>query len=336
MKTFKWTTLFGFVVVLLIGFTIYDFRQAKLDEEKKELETRVVTLMKEKIDRIDYSSHGSFAEQRELIRDGATWKIKKPFEDSADQQAVLTFIESLTSEKITDIIAENAADVEGGWATYGLEKPLFELTLAAGSEQQSLKIGSVKAFDGSLYARIGDEMRVVLLSSAWDVYLSKPARELRDKRVYRGNMKVAAEVLTIKGKIDTRLVDEEFRKDGAAEWTQTRGAKKDLVWDAKAIDAYVEEVKALRAFDYTSVKTSNTLGMNAIGLKSPAFIVEIRFAGQETPFRLAIAGPEKPGVSNLMATSSDLPLAVAIYHVAAKGVMKSARDFRLEKKSESQ
>jgi Domain of unknown function (DUF4340) len=318
-KKFGWTYLFGAVVVALIGFTVFDFQRAEKAETEKEASSRVLSLEASDVAAFEYSVKG---EVRRLEKKDDRWIVVLPFQDSADQQAVQTFIESLLSERVQETVKEG----EGiNLSTYGLDKPLLTLDISTLSAKTSLRIGSVKAYDGSLYGQIDDQKKILLLSSAWDVYLSKPARELRDKRVYRGDPKAKALSVNLKGQVEGKRVALDFKRDEKGAWVSQTLAGQKL--SEKSVDAFVEQVKALRAFDFTSIQSSNKAGLKSVGLEKPGYEISISFEGAAQPFKLGFAEEEKKEDTNIQTLSSDLPLALAVYKVAARKLMVSSKNF---------
>ncbi|RYZ75953.1 MAG: DUF4340 domain-containing protein, partial [Proteobacteria bacterium] len=318
MKKFGWTYLFIAVVIALVGFTIFDFQRAEKEEAKKEQASTVLDFEVEKVTSLEFLGRG---EKKTLDKAADGWRITAPFNDSADQQAVATFLESLKGERIQEVVKSGDAIQ---LATYGLDSPNFILKLVSDGKVHTLNIGSVKAYDGSLYGQLEGEKRVLLLSSAWDVYLSKPARELRDKRVYRGDPKAKPVSIKLTSETSPKF-SLLLKRDQKENWVASPDAG-NLISN-KTVDAYIELVKALRAFDYMAFEKKNAKAVSSVGLDRPSYKLEVGFEGQVKPFSLQFALPKNQDDGNIPTLSSDLQQAVVVYKVAASKIMVEPRVF---------
>ncbi len=320
MKKFRWTFLYIAVVIALIVFTVLDSKHAQEAEQVAEAEKRVLAFEPAQVSEFTIVSK---SEEKHLKKVGQVWQVFSPFQDSADQQAVATFLDSLATEKVQEVVKTGD---ELNLKTYGLESPLFTLKLTTDQGERVLKIGSVKSYDGSLYAQIGEDKKILLVSTAWDVYLSKPARELRDKRVYRGEPQAQATRVRLTSTLSGTPRQIDFERNDEGVWS-AKGLGEHPMKD-KAVDGYVEKVKALRAFDYMAIEKTNQAGLRSVGLEKLGYSILIWFEGRATPFELKFAQPAKTGdVQNLETLSSDLPLAVAVYRLAAQKVMVGPDEF---------
>lgn len=177
----------GLVFVVAVGafaswtyFSQYKGKEAEL--KAKEKSEALIPFSNSEINGI--SLNGKF----ELKKIDGQWKLLNPITDLADPVAVESYLSSFTTEKSKATVVGDGYDgVEKAsidWKTYGLEGAAPTLTLMAGEKKRTIQIGTEKAYDGSLYARIDGANAVVLLSAAVSGSMEKTDREMRDKRFF--------------------------------------------------------------------------------------------------------------------------------------------------------
>jgi hypothetical protein len=290
MKRFGATYLFALVVAALVGFTAYDYWSSQKKEAAEAEQAKIVRLDPSGLHVIEIEGKNTLRLEK---KDGH-WFLTKPFDESADQQVVMTFIDQLVSEKIVMTVAENADLVK-----YGLDQPILTLRLVSGgatpggepstAETETVKIGRIRAYDNSLFAQINDEKRVVLVNSSWDVMLSKLPSDFRDTKLYHGPMKVDFDKIKVTDKKTGFEID---RIDG-------KYVLKNSIEPIyqPSVQAWLEQIKALRGAAFVN---SPKPGFR------PEYTITLERDGGE-PYVLKIAhDPEHPhGQYEL--TSTDLP-----------------------------
>lgn len=319
MKNFRWTFVFGAVIAALIAFTVFDQNRAEKSEEAKQKASQFAPYKEDEIVRIEIKGRG--APDRVLEKKEDSWHLLQPIQDTADAQQVANLLFQLVNEKSLDTVVE-APNVD--LATYGLQNVEQSMTIQTKSgEKRTVSIGSIKAYDGSLYARINDENRILLASTIWDAMLSKPVNELRDKRVYRGKTDVKITSITIEGEgqsIQLKLEDKV--------WKMVRPSNFNLPVSTDAVKKYIDEVQSARAMEYTEVSSADA---KKLGLGPGSYLISLQAEGDPKPFQLTLAKPITEGGDSI-ASSSDIPVGVKIYSSAVKELKKTAEDF-LDKKA---
>lgn len=325
MKNFRWTFVFGLLVVGLAVFTVWDYKRSNQQAETKEQEAKVVPFKTDEISRIEIQARDA---KTVMEKQDDKWKILEPIQDSGDTQAILSLLASVDGEKVKETVAEGP-DIH--WATYGLDTPVtgYKVTTADGKSRE-LKIGSIKAYDGSLYGRIGDENRVVLVASNWDVQLSKPVREFRDKRFFRQDPAPAFDSVEVnvnergqKSKVVLKKAD--------GKW-HAQGAKDAYPLSEEAVNAYIEQVKNLRAVDFQEDKDLPGV-LAKYGLNQPGVVVRLQ-EGDKAPFEIKVEAPPKSVGSdpasnniNLHGVSTDLKAVLSVYKPSVDALKKKEEDF---------
>lgn len=318
MKSFRLTLVFGIAVALLSIFAIYDFKRATRVEEQKE---KGLALMQMKVDEVQRIELNRPMGRVVLEKKDEEWMLLAPLQDHADANEVRSLLSSLEAEKALETVVEgDGVDL----ATYGLEKPVLVLKLVS-KEGRTLEIelGSVKAYDGNLYARIGDEKKILLVGQSWDSHLNKPTGEFRDKHLIRKPPESVArlEILqTEKGyPKEIRLQKE----DG--HWRLLNSAESYPLSD-ESIEAYIEQVKALRFVEVLD-DDKNAVGLRKKrGLDVPALQIRLGLDPKDPGAELRVAGL-KEGELHAAAESRDLDGIVSVYRVAAEGLKKQLEDF---------
>lgn len=333
MKNFSGTLVTAVVVAAVAGYAyFFEFKKGKETEEKKQKDALVLHLEKDKISRLElHRQSGALV----LEKQDGVWRLAEPVRDSVDSGAVTALIESLVQEKSDETVVEGD---EIGWATYGLDKPVTWLVAkTADGQSEQVKIGAVKSFDGKLYARINEDKKVLLVAASWDVHLSKPVKDVRDKRLLRVD-NPSFENLVITRSASGRNERLRLEKKDAG-WKLLEGGDSSLPLDSGAIDSYMEKIKNLRADEFVSEDNAGAdakkYGFGAKPAARPQLTIELAKSGQK-PF-LMVVSSVKPGATDKerkgddesfrFATSSD---SSAIFRVAKSSVVdleKGASDF---------
>ena len=283
MKRFRGTYVFAIVVVLVIGFAVYDRSLENRDEAVKEAAAGLVKLAVEDVTRIEIANRLT---STVLEKKDGKWLLAAPAQEVADPKLVEGFLSSVAAENAVDEV-ESGEKVD--WKIYGLDTPVTTLTLSTGKGETSrIRIGSVKAYDGNLYARVNDEPRVRLVTQSWDPLLAKQAKDFRDKHLFRERASWPAieRVEIAHGKRDFEL----SKKDG--QWKFTRGGVDyPLVQDA--VTSYIELIKSVEAAELSGETAAGS--QKKYGLDKPTFSASL-FADAKDPLAQLWLGKsdEKP------------------------------------------
>ena len=306
MKKFSTTSLFALIVLILVLFTSYDYWSTLKKADRQEAESKVIQLAKTEIELIEVKTGDVKTGQsdvRQFKKENGIWKILKPVQESADQQIAMTYVDQLTNERMSETVKEGA---DLNLDLYGLKNPLFELNLKAGGASQNLKIGSIKAFDGSLYAQINDQNKVVLVSNAWDVILSKPLADFRDKRLYRGPIKTEFSSLVVdgqdaRGPVHFQIVpSKDANGKEASGWVLKGSSIKDQLAKGN-IEAWIEQIKALRGSTF-----SNSASLISKADTLNTFKITLTSADLKTPTTIELF-QDKRNFDHYEASGSDVP-----------------------------
>ncbi len=290
-KRFGATGFFALIVAALAAFTVYDYLSSQKKEDAKENDSKIIRLNKEEITSIEVSgSKDSF----HLQKVEGKWRIAAPIDESADQQAVFTYLDSLVVEKSSQTVNEGDFDLK----TYGLVSPLFTLTVQSGKAKEVVKLGAIRAYDGSLYGQIegpnsgrtANAKKVLLLSSSWDLLMSKPIKDFRDTKLYHGVAKADFDEIVVSGKLANFEI---LRDQGSYKLKKTNFTDP---LQTSAVQAWIEQIKALRGAAFVE------------GVKEPIqpdYKIVLRRKNSEPYTLLIFRDKEHP--AQFEATSTDLP-----------------------------
>ena len=286
MKTFSATGFFALIVAILISFTAYDYWSSQKKEALKDSEAKIVQLKKDDITTIEVSgAKDSFR----LEKTAGKWRIAKPFSESADQQAVFSYLDSLSGERSAQTVKEGNIDLHA----YGLAPAQFTLKLEAGEKSQTIMIGTLRAYDSSLYGQVDNAKKVLLLSSSWDVLMTKPASDFRDTKLYQGVVKTEFDTITVTGKLANFEI---VREPGDSKVYKLKASQPTDNIYLPAVQAWLEQIKALRGAAFVEAPNGDL---------QPDYKIVLKRAGV-APYILIIAR-DKLHPAQFEATSTDLP-----------------------------
>jgi hypothetical protein len=330
MKSYRFTLVFLCITALLGGYAYWDYSRTGAMEEKKQAALNLFKIKPETVVRAEINAKNY---KIVLEKKADQWQLLEPLVDSGDTPSIFTFLTTVTGEKSLETVTEGT-DIK--WDVYGLDKPVTSLALkASDGTSSSIKIGSVKAYDANLYARVGDENRVFLVGSSWDVHLSKTAREFRDKRLMRLDPIQPFDSLEIKTTAPLSQVSLVKPAGGSWKFKDDSFAKHAFPVSGPAVESYIDQMKTLRALDFADDDKSAPGVLEKRGLKTPAVEVKMQSLASigQTVYDVAFSAPHASD-PNVFAISSEVKPVLSVFKTAASSAisLKKAEDF-FDKKS---
>ena len=329
MKTFRSTAVFFLFTVSMVAavyFLVY--KKDKEDQEKKEAGAVILKLNQEKVSHFEMHTHSG---DSVFDRKNGTWMLQKPVEDEGDGAIIANYLSNIIAEKSEETVEEGSAIQ---WDRYGLDKPVSSMELQTEDGQKaSIKIGS-KSFDTSLYARINDEQKVVLVGGSWDGHISKPARDLRNKKLYRKGSGEEIEQLELQ---HGRAAAISFKKE-KDNWKLAAGGSSEIPLGKDAVKNYVEQIRNLRVQDFVAEDKTDLTVVKTLHLDHPFFVVRVKrinlpelklefsepLTSTKHDGKKATANEPSP---DPFALSSDLKGIVRVSHAGYETLNKSVEDF---------
>lgn len=248
-----------------------------------------------------------------LKKSGDKWQIVKPIETPAADSDVAIVTSALTQMDIARVVDEKPTDLK----KYGLDPARIEVEFKTQDGKTSGKVllGDKTPTAGNLYAKKGDDPRLLLVSDYLEGSLNKTTFELRDKAIVRvEHDKVDSLELNLDGK------SLQFTKSGS-DWSVAKpiAARADF----SAVDGLVGRVESAQM---KSIVTENPKPeeLRKFGLDKPAVTVAI---GQGSA-RAVLALGAATGADAVYARDMSRPLVVTIDKSLADDLKKGLDDFR--------
>lgn len=172
------------IALVLLGgiwgaITYYDRRKnretPKIETSKEE---KILALDSSHIQAIAF--HPRDGEAVTCHREGGAWDIVEPKKLAADASAVSSFLSSLTSASVEEVVDPHPANLKD----FGLDPPSFtlEVTTDAKPAKFDLNLGDDTPTSGGVYAQVAGNPRVFTLASYLKSSLEKKLFDLRDRR----------------------------------------------------------------------------------------------------------------------------------------------------------
>lgn len=244
-------------ILIALGAYLY-FVESKREPGTDDDREKAFSLEADAINEITVRAESG--EQTTLRKTGDTWQIVQPAATEPDSSEVSGLATNLANLEIQRVIDENPPDL----AEYGLAKPRIELTFKADEQERKLLIGRKTPTGTDLYAKLGDQPRVFLISSYLDSTFNRTTFDLRDKTVLELD----------RDKIDALAI--------TAPPATVRLAKRDGQWrlvspvDSRADFTTVDGlVSRLATLQMKSIAAAEAATLAEYGLDKPAATVQI-------------------------------------------------------------
>ncbi len=269
------------------------------------------------------------------------WRMLEPLKDLADAVAIQSVLSSLKGEKSQQVVAEGK-DIN--WAVYGLDHPVVTLVITSNSSKavaasnghdelspktETIEIGGVKAYDSSLYARLDHQDKVLLVSSEWDVLLSKLPREYRDKRLLRDRDALTFTKLEFSSKAEGKLPAQNLiLAEKNHKWAIDDGVTADALEPISelAVMNYLSQIKAARALEFVNDDKNANGALKSVGLDHPSSVLKLYPGDKSAPIIMQFAQGDKIKAINAATSSEILPI-VNVYRSFVDGLHKPAKEF---------
>src|SRR5688500_483258 len=170
----------SFILLLVIAVPLVWFASREYvnpsgradDDEKHE---KVFAVEADKIDEITIKA--ASGDRTTLKKSGNDWQIVSPVTAQPDRAEVSGVTSNLSTVEMQRVIDEEPADLK----EFGLAEPRVEVKFKANGKEQTLQIGEKTPPGTDLYAKVGDQKKVFLISSFLDSSFNRTTFDLRDK-----------------------------------------------------------------------------------------------------------------------------------------------------------
>ena len=294
------------VILLALGAYLY-FVESKREPGDAERRDKVFAVEAAAIDEISVKSESG--ERTTLRKSGDDWQMVEPVATTPDSAEVSGLTTNLANLEVQEVIDENPADL----AEYGLATPRVELTFKSGGQERRLLIGRKTPPGTDLYAKLGDQPRVFLISSYLDSTFNKNTFDLRDKTV----LKVERDSIDALA-ISTPERTVRFTK-ADAEWRLSEPV--DARADSNTVNGIVSRLDTLQM---KSIAAADPKELAEYGLDKPAATVQIGSGSSQAT--LLIGKPAGEGV--VFAKDQSRPAVVTIESTLLDDIKKEPGAFR--------
>jgi hypothetical protein len=176
-----WPTLLLLVILAGLGGYLYFFElPAKQAEERRESQQKaLLTLSESEISGLRITTpEGPVAMQ---LKNPGNWVIISPLQAEADPREVQALIRTLLTGKVTRVVEEQSSAL----TAFGLEHPVTEITITAGSTQEHISIGDSGPLTSTLYVLRGSDKKVLLTDLTAAKLINKTLLTFRRKDLLR-------------------------------------------------------------------------------------------------------------------------------------------------------
>jgi hypothetical protein len=227
--SFRTTLLLaGALALLSLAYYLLESREAR-----KEAETRVVAFEEGAVTRLSIQR----GERRITVaREEGPWRMQQPVEDRADDREISSLLGNLTRAKIERVLDAATQPL----AEFGLDRPAVVLTVHVKEHPQPvmLELGNRAPAGFAVYARRGEESKILLIPATIKTALEKDVSAFRNKAPLTFDRDAAKAVSLRVGPLNLRL-----ERDGTREWriTHPLAAKGDAGKMAGLLNALTQD-----------------------------------------------------------------------------------------------
>lgn len=215
-----------------------------------------------------------------LERQEKGWRITDPIQAKADSAKVSNLVDSLGQDQVTAFLDEPPTNVK----SLGLEPPWGEIRLRLDGGAEATLLLGVEKKEGGVYARRGDEERVLVLKKEFLKELPKRVADLRDRTLVALDRGKVAQIKlqTPKGRTLLAKDEDTWRVKEPEEALADQRVVEDLLWD----------ITTARVKEFASDDAKN---LKPFGLDDPAVTINLlNMEGKPlTTLALNMAGTDK-------------------------------------------
>ena len=293
-------------ILVALGGYLY-FVESKREPGDGDKREKVFSVASDAIEEIVVKAESG--EQTTLKKSGSDWQIAQPAALQPDSSEVSGLTSNLSNLEIQRVIEDKPADL----AEYGLATPRVEIAFKAKGQDHKLLLGRKSPTGTDLYAKVGDQPRVFLISSYLDSSFNKKTFDLRDKTVLKLDRdKIEALSVVMPGKTL------KFSKNGN-EWriTEPVNARADFT----SVDGLVSRVNTLQM---KSIATDQPASLTEYGLDKPAATIQLGSGSSQATLLVGKLAEDK----TLYVKDQSRPAVMTIDANLMDELKKEAGDFR--------
>ena len=293
-------------ILIALGAYLY-FVESKREPGDGEKRDKVFNVASDAIEEVTVKAESG--EQTTLKKSGSDWQIVQPVALQPDSAEVSGITSNLSTLEVQRVIDDKPADL----AEYGLATPRVEIAFKAKGQDHKLLIGRKTPTGTDLYAKIGDQPRVFLISSYLDSSFNKKTFDLRDKTVLKLE-RDAVEALAVVMPDKTL----KFSKS-SGEWRMTEPVSARA--DFTSVDGLLSRVNTLQM---KSIAAAEPTSLAEFGLDKPAATIQLGSGSSQATLLVGKSGPD----NTIFVKDQSRPAVMTIDANLMDELKKNAGDFR--------
>ena len=213
------------------------------------------------------------------------WWITQPLSDRADTERINDMLNELKNLKIPkeDFVSDTEEDV----INYGLDKPVFTLSIGTANDVQTIHLGH--SLDEKIYAKLDGESSIFFVQDIFLRDLDLELNDLRDKQLLRFD---AIGTYGIE-KIDLKYPDSSLVMEKTVQYDWMIKSPKEILADRDVVREFVEKIKDLQIQQYIDDSGTN---FEKYGLAdSPIEVSVFRRIGEGETVKFLIGNADENG-----------------------------------------
>ncbi len=213
------------------------------------------------------------------------WWITQPLSDRADTERINDMLNELKNLKIAkeDFVSDSEEDI----INYGLDKPVFTLSIGTANDVQTIHLGH--SLDEKIYAKLDGESSIFFVQDMFLRDLDLELNDLRDKQLLRFD---AIGTYGIE-KIDLKYPDSTLVMEKTVQYDWMIKSPKEILADRDVVREFVEKIKDLQIQQYVDDSGTNFEKYGLAG--SPIEVSVFRRIGEGETVKFLIGNADENG-----------------------------------------
>ncbi len=240
MKSFLQKLRGSLVMSLLVAglavYTFIDYRKAQNEGTFASDERASFSFRSQDIDYLKIERAQGTVEIHK--KEDGQWQMTQPVNDDVEETSALSYLLSLTTQRVRLFTPEDEKQGAVDWSKYGLSPPMATFIAGQSGKKETLSLSSKNAFDGSFYLRQNDTL--LIGDTGFAQLNSRTGNSFRSRLLYRDKAPVEKAEVDLEGHKYAVL-----KKDGR--WTIDPAPAYPL--DAGKIEAWLERVQEFKPAD---------------------------------------------------------------------------------------
>ena len=254
------------VFAAVTGFAFYEYRKSLGEGDKKEGAPLIRGLLKD-AERIRFSNKKSYSLL--LVKEGGDWRLKEPFEDFADSEALSEWRKTLSEERLT--LISDKPDI--AWENYYLTEKSSSVEIRFfDSAPVSFSLSARPAFDGKWFVKKGGALYLAGKELGEHVH-EKPLDFFRSKQLLHFFERPTEIRLKKKGAAPLNFA----WKDSA--WTFVGANSQNFPLDSSALNMFWTHLSGLKGSRFVPLEAE----ASSAAPKKSRFLKQIKEKGLRRP-----------------------------------------------------